>query len=289
MTACRYIDLHTHSTASDGSDTPAAVITKAHAAGLAAVALTDHDTLDGLDEAAETAGRLGVELVRGCELGAMCPYGEVHILGLWLPETPKALLRTLAELRQGRHDRNVKIVDKLRALGMNITYDEVRDVAGEGSVGRPHIAQVLVQKQVAGSTRQAFDMYLGDRGAAYVPRKSLSPEGAVKALKAEGATVSFAHPMLINAPDDWLEETVASLTAAGLDAIEAYHSEHSQKDIRRCVELADRYGLALTGGSDYHGSVKPDISLGTGKGGLRVPYLILEKLKAARTANGLPV
>lgn len=289
MTASLYIDLHTHSTASDGSDSPAELVTKAAKAGLAAIALTDHDTLDGLPEAQQAAENHNIQLIRGCELGSLGPYGEIHILGLWLPDNPTPLLEKLDKLRHLRHNRNKHIVEKLQALDIDITYDEVLAIAGNGSVGRPHIAQVLVAKQVVASTRKAFEIYLGDRGCAYVPRATLTPTEAVSVLKEAGATVSFAHPMLINAPEEWLSNTVAELKEAGLDAMEAYHSEHSQKEVRRCVDLADRYELALTGGSDYHGSIKPDISLGTGKGGLRVPYHIYEKLVALRTKRGQPV
>ncbi|MFV0423549.1 PHP domain-containing protein [Oleidesulfovibrio sp.] len=289
MTAARYIDLHTHSTASDGSDTPTELIANAAKAGLAAIALTDHDTLDGLPEAQQAADEHGIRIIRGCELGSVGPYGEIHVLGLWLPDNPAPLLEKLETLRIRRHDRNRHMVEKLQGMNIDITYDEVLAVAGNGSVGRPHIAQVLVAKKIAPSTRKAFEVYLGDRGSAYVPRATLSPLEAVSVLKEAGATVSFAHPMLIKAPAEWLEGMVAEMKEAGLDAMEAYHSEHSQKDVRRCVGLADRYGLALTGGSDYHGSVKPDISLGTGKGGLRVPYYILEKLEALRSERGLHI
>ncbi len=289
MTSVRYIDLHTHSTASDGSDTPSELVGKAAKAGLAAMALTDHDTLAGLDEAATAAQQCGVEFIRGCELSSLCPYGEVHLVGLWLPHVPQSLPDTLNYLREGRHERNRRIVRKLQEQGVSITYEEVLTVAKDGSVGRPHIAQILVAKNTVTSTRQAFEEFLGTHGRAYVPRVALTPLEALAALKAEGATVSFAHPMLLKAPDTWLEETISQLKDAGLDALEAYHSEHSNNDVRRCVALAHQYGLALTGGTDYHGIPKPSITLGRGKGGMRVPYTLLEELKALRKTQGLPV
>lgn len=285
----RLVDLHTHTTASDGSDSPAELVRKAFDAKLSAVAITDHDTTAGLDEAVATGAALGIEVIRGCELGVRSEHGELHILGLWLPTDASTLHATLEELRRHRNERNERIVENLRLLGMDITYDEVRALSGGISVGRPHIALALYLRGYINTPQEAFDRFIGHGGPAYAPKKVLSPAEGVRLLASCGATVSLAHPMLMRCPPEWLDDTIADLKTAGLDAIEAYHSEHSHQDERRCVDIADRHGLALTGGSDYHGKAKPAISLGKGRGGLRVAAHVLENLKKQRRERGLPV
>lgn len=291
----RFIDLHAHSTASDGSDTPAELVRKAAAAKLAAIALTDHDTTSGLAEAVHEGRQRGVEVIRGCELGVRCEHGELHILGLWLPEqdddTP--LAAALAALRHRRAARNQRIAAQLRACGVDIEYAEVEGISGGESVSRLHFARILLQKGHVPTLQEAFVRYIGPGGRAYVARETLSPADGVRLLHSVGGTVALAHPMLFRHPGngfaEWLDDTVADLKRHGLDAIEAYHSEHSQAETRRCVDLAARHGLALTGGSDYHGAGKPGITLGRGRGGLRVTTAVLENLKERRRRQGLPV
>lgn len=284
----RFIDLHTHSQASDGTDSPAQLVAGAAAAGLAAVALTDHDTLSGLDEAEAAAQRHGIEFLRGCELSTRTEYGEMHILGLWLPRQADALEQRLADIRHKRDNRNAHILEKLAALGIAISMDELQHEARGESVGRPHIAALLVKKGAVPDMETAFREYLGNGGRAYLPKEVLEPEEAVRLMAGLGATVSLAHPCLKPLPSDWLEAFLLRLKACGLSAVEAYHSEHSDAAIRTCVDLARRLDLGLSGGSDYHGRNKPRIRLGTGYGGLRVPLDILEDLKARRRQQGLP-
>lgn len=284
----RFIDLHTHSQASDGTDSPAQLVAGAAAAGLAAVALTDHDTLSGLDEAEAAAQRHGIEFLRGCELSTRTEYGEMHILGLWLPRQADALEQCLADIRHKRDNRNAHILEKLATLGISISMDELQHEAQGESVGRPHIAALLVKKGAVPDMETAFREYLGSGGRAYLPKEVLEPEEAVRLMAGLGATVSLAHPCLKPLPPDWLEAFVLRLKACGLSAIEAYHSEHSDAAIRSCVDLARRLDLGLSGGSDYHGRNKPRIRLGHGYGGLRVPLDILEDLKARRRQQGLP-
>ena len=284
-----FVDLHTHTTASDGTDAPADLVAKADAAELAAVAVTDHDTLAGLDQALEAGRSLEVDVVSGCELAAATEWGELHILGLWLPRRPHALLERLAWLRRRRAERNAGIVDKLRALGLEITMEDVLAEAGGASVGRPHIAAALLRKGYVRDRKEAFQAYLGKQGRAYLPKVTLEAEDAVRLLREEGATVSLAHPLLWKAPPGWLEGQVAHLADCGLDAIEAWHSEHSEDDVRVCLGLARKYGLAVTGGSDYHGANKPTISLGRGHGGLRVSVGVYRELQERRARAGLPV
>lgn len=284
----RFIDLHTHSQASDGTDSPAQLVAGAVAAGLAAVALTDHDTLSGLDEAEAAAQRHGIEFLRGCELSTRTEYGEMHILGLWLPRQADALEQRLADIRHKRDNRNAHILEKLATLGISISMDELQHEARGESVGRPHIAALLVKKGAVPDMETAFREYLGSGGRAYLPKEVLEPEEAVRLMAGLGATVSLAHPCLKPLPPDWLEAFVLRLKACGLSAIEAYHSEHSDAAVRSCVDLARRLDLGLSGGSDYHGRNKPRIRLGHGYGGLRVSLDILEDLKARRRQQGLP-
>lgn len=283
------IDLHTHTLASDGTDTPAQLVRRARAQGLQAVAITDHDTVGGLAEAEAQGAELGLEVIRGCEISARGEHTEMHILALWLPNDTSVLERSLFTLREHRNARNVVIVEKLQALGLDISYEEVLAASKGEAVGRPHIAAVLLRKGFVQTWQEAFVSYLGYKGQAYVPKEILSPADAVSLLADMGATVSLAHPCLSMASHEAVENTVRSLKDHGLTAIEAYHSDHSQAEQRFCVDLATRYGLALSGGSDYHGTAKPRISLGTGYGGLRVPMFVLDSLKAQRRRLGLQV
>lgn len=275
-------DLHTHSTASDGTDAPAALVARAKEQNLAALALTDHDTLDGLHEA-ETAGReLGIQVIRGCEISTRCEAGEFHILGLWIPGRDEALRSWLTAIRQRRNERNAEMVARLRALGYDISIEEVRALA-RGSVGRPHIAAALAARGYVPDVESAFRTLLGAGGKAYVPKRVPPPEEAVRVLADIGAMPALAHPFIHrNFDNAWLEGFVQRLTRNGLCAIEAWHSAHSEDDTRRSVDLAQRFDLGLTGGSDYHGDNKPGIRLGVGHGSLRIPPDMLERLEQHR-------
>lgn len=281
------VDLHTHSTASDGTDSPAALVDRARELGLAAIALTDHDTLAGLAEAEQAGRERGLGVIRGCEISTRSEAGEHHILGLWIPAKADALDSWLDALRRRRNERNAEMVARLRALGFDITLEEVRARAS-GSVGRPHMAAVLAAKGYARDVASAFRDYLGADGRAYVPKRAPAPEEAVRLLAGMGATAVLAHPFLNGATPASVEALTRRLADCGLTAIEAWHSGHSEADTRHCVELAKRLDLGLTGGSDYHGANKPGIRLGTGYGGLRVPVAVLEALQQRRRAGGLP-
>lgn len=283
------IDLHTHTQVSDGTDSPGELVRRAKAIGLHALAITDHDTIAGLPEAQQEGAALGIEVIRGCEISARGDDTEMHILGLWLPEDATVLEQTLADLRAHRDTRNVVIVEKLQALGLDVSYEEVLEASRGEAVGRPHIATVLINKGFATDWQDAFVRYLGYKGKAFAPKEILGPEEAVSLLAGMGATVSLAHPCLSMHSRDAIEQLVRRLKEHGLTAIEAYHSDQSQAEQRFCVDIAARYGLALTGGSDYHGTAKPRISLGTGHGSLRVPLFVLDGLKALRRRLSLPV
>ncbi|MDR1857421.1 MAG: PHP domain-containing protein [Desulfovibrio sp.] len=284
------IDLHTHTTASDGTDAPAELVRKAAATGLAALAVTDHDTVAGLAEAEEAGRDLGVPVVRGCELSTRTADGEMHILGLWLPRDVRELEGLLLQLRARRLDRNEGILEKLRGLGFDIAMDDVLEHARGETVGRPHIARAMVTRGYVPSVSVAFKEYLGAQGRAFLPKVVLEPEKAVRMLAGIGATVCLAHPLLSSKRPDrtWLEEFVRALMPLGLSALEAWHSEQSAEQTGWCLSLARRLGLGVSGGSDYHGSNKPRLALGTGYGNLRVDVGVLEDLLERRRRQGLP-
>jgi predicted metal-dependent phosphoesterase TrpH len=284
-----YIDLHTHTTASDGADTPAELVRLAAAAGLAAIALTDHDTISGLEEAEDAGRAYGVEVVRGAELSVSSICGELHLLGLWLGRDTREIEAALRGLRRRRDDRNRLIIARLNALGVPLTHDDVLREAGGEVIGRPHIALALVRCGHVPDQQAAFDRYLRSGAAAFVPKRNIDAARGVRLLAGFGATTAVAHPGLLRAPRADIESCVADLRGHGLHAIEVWHSEHSADDEQFLMRLARRHGLALTGGSDYHGALKPAVRLGRGRGGLRIGMAVMEALKQQRRDLGMPV
>ena len=285
----QFIDLHTHTTASDGTDTPTELIRWALEADLAAVAVTDHDTVAGLAEAEEAGRTHGIEVIRGCELSVRAVCGELHVLGLWLPQDIGPLEAGLATLRERRNTRNERIVEKLHALGIPLRYTEVLEESGGEVVGRPHIARALVRHGYVTDERAAFERYLRFDAAAYVPREAFSAPEGVRLMADLGATVAVAHPMLARCSRTVLEECIAGLRDHGLSALEAFHAEQNPGDEMYIKNLARRLGLGVTGGSDYHGRTKPSVKLGRGRAGTRVGIAVLEALKLQRQERGLPV
>lgn len=282
------IDLHTHTTASDGTLTPAQLVEHAAGVGLEAVAVTDHDTVDGIEEALEAGKRFGVEVIPGCELSTTSPQGSgwLHIVGLWVPSEPQELLDAFEWLQKGRYERNHEIVEKLRRNGISITYDKVAERAA-GTIGRPHFAQELVALGVVSNPEQAFREWLGERGKAYVPKRKLSPEQAIETLHKVGATSVLAHPYILGMSMKRLEQLCTHLRDNGLEAIEVDYTEHTSQQRAAYGEMADRLSLMRSGGSDFHGEVKPLVKLGTGRGDVDVPYSVLETLKRYRSEKGL--
>ncbi|MFI3272881.1 MAG: PHP domain-containing protein [Pseudomonadota bacterium] len=302
--APRLVDLHTHTTASDGTDSPSEVVRKAAKLGLLAVAITDHDTTAGHAEAFEAGKKYQIEVIGGCELSTTHEVPtqnnsetkklSVHILGLWLPKDEQLYADYLYRLQNVRNLRNMQMIEKLQGLGVNISYEELLRQTKEKygdvqSIGRPHIASALVQAGYIAQETDAYPQYIGMGAPAYVARQGITPQEAVAFLASIGATVAMAHPMIINWEKQQINDLIADLKAAGLHAIEAYHPSHNQEQVRQCVELASHHGLALSGGSDYHGTAKPKLQLGSGKGGLRVAWHVLEALKEQRRKLGLPV
>lgn len=284
----KYVDLHTHSTASDGTDSPARVARRAREAGLAAFALTDHDTTAGLEEAAAEARAIGIDFVPGCEISTRTDRGSMHILGLWIPKNNSDLENFLHNARSVRDSRNVKMLARLQELGINLTAEELAEMAGGESVGRPHMANALVKKGVARDAGEAFSKYLGKGGKAYVPKEAVNPAAACRALAKAGATVILAHPLLEKPDPAWLESQVGELVKHGLAGLEVWHTVKNEANEALLLDMARRHGLLVSGGTDYHGANKPDIAVGSGMGNLAVPYSVYENLRAARKSRGLP-
>lgn len=275
------IDLHLHTTHSDGSQTPAEVVRLAHEAGVSALAITDHDITTGLPEAIAAGQALGIEIIPGIEISSRHGESELHVLGYFLRWEDAQLNERLMTLRESRHRRNPKIIELLQAAGIDITYDEVRAVAGSDSVGRPHIARVLMDKKVVTTAKEAFDRFLAEGKAAYVPRDLPAPVDAIRWIKDAGGLAVLAHPTWVKTTEGTLTDLARQLKEQGLDGVEVHYSTHTPRQTRTYLSLAKQLSLLVTGGSDFHGMTKPDIEVGIGKGSLHVPDHLLPKLKDA--------
>jgi 3',5'-nucleoside bisphosphate phosphatase len=273
------LDLHLHTTHSDGSCTPTEVVGLAHQARVTALAITDHDITSGISEAIAAGEQYGIEIIPGVEISSIMESSELHILGYFLDWQDPLLNERFKSLRDSRHRRNPQIVERLQSLGFDITYDEVRSLAGSDSVGRPHIARALMDKGVVTSAKEAFDRFLGDGKPAYVPRELPSPPEAIHWIKAARGLAVLAHPTWVKLADQTLAELVRRLKAEGLDGVEVYYSTHAARQTREYLGLAQQLGLLVTGGSDFHGLTKPDIEVGIGKGSLHIPTTLLPKMK----------
>jgi predicted metal-dependent phosphoesterase TrpH len=281
----RSVDLHAHTTASDGDHTPTQLVRKAKEVGLTALAITDHDTTDGVAEALEAGATYGIEIVPGIELSAEFEKGQCHILGLWIDPASKPLLSALRIVQEARAHRNDQILGKIRAAGFEITLDEVKQVAGGDIVARPHFAKALLQKGHVASIAEAFDKYLGKGASFYVDRVRLQPEECIALIHAAGGVAILAHPNNLKRDIPETEAEIARLQAMGLDGIEARYNRHTPEDNTRYLALAERLGLLTSGGSDFHGpTVKPTVSLGEVEGTQPAPNALLAALKA-RAAN----
>ena len=275
------VDLHLHSTASDGRLSPAEVVGKSAKLGLTVIALTDHDTVDGIAPALEAARAFPrLQVIPGVEINADVPQGEAHILGYFIDHTNQELRDTLEGLRDSRRSRAQKMVARLRDLGIQIEWRRVQEIAGEGSIGRPHIARAILEKGYITTFKEAFTKYISRDGPAYVEREKVTPVGAVAAiLQAKGLPV-LAHPFTINNP----EPMVIELKAAGLVGLEAYYDNYTAEETGGLVSLAERHGLITTGGTDYHGL---DDSAETMIGGAEVPIEAAEQLIALAEQRAL--
>jgi 3',5'-nucleoside bisphosphate phosphatase len=281
------IDLHTHSSVSDGSEPPARISELAAAAGCNAVALTDHDNLRGLDEAADAAQRLGIVLVRGCEVSCkpegLATGSSVHVLVYFVEGDEGPLQEELRALRADRLRRNRLLAQKLAELGVPVDYDEiVRDAGGEEGIGRPHFARALVKVGAATDIDDAFDHWLANGGPAYVPKGRLHPIDVARLATASGAVAVLAHPFSLKLGPVALVALADELAGAGFGGFEAVYGRYSPEQREDLSKVARDAGLVPTGGSDFHGSFKPDLAVGLGTGDLNVSDGVLEELAARR-------
>ncbi len=283
-----FIDLHTHSTASDGTDSPAKLIEKAHEIGLKAIALTDHDNFNGIEEARKKAEEIGIEFVAGIELSADYIKGEIHVLGYFFDKEPtedEELMKNIAMLQEIRVQRNVKLFNKLHEVCVNITEEDViKEMKGERLMCRPHFAKAMVNRGYVPDVQTAFDKYLAEDGLAYVPKDTIAPETAIEILLKAKAFVCLAHPFLIRCKsEEERKNLIGKLAACGLHGIEAFYSLNTDEQNTKSLEYAKEFNLIPTGGSDYHGSVKPHIALGFGKdNNLAIDYKVLERMKVCK-------
>ena len=276
-----HCDLHMHSTHSDGTMTPRELVEMARGLGLGAIALTDHDTTSGVAEARAAGAELGVRVLPGVEISVDWSGRSVHMLGYCFDEGTAQLQKGLDILVEGRNRRNQKMVEKLRALGIDISHGEVVAEAGGKVVGRPHFANVLQRKGAVTDWQEAFDVYLARGAKAYVERDRFSPVDSVRMIREAGGVAVLAHPGLLKLRDgETLEAVVEELAEAGLRGIECHYSYHSTEETGLCLGIARRLGLVVTGGSDFHGLAKMGIAMGSGLGDLRVPLECADALEA---------
>jgi predicted metal-dependent phosphoesterase TrpH len=278
-----FVDLHLHTTASDGVMTPSELVRYAKAKGLRAIAITDHDTIEGLAEGLSEGERIGFEVIPGLEISVKHSPGSMHLLGYFVDIDHPLLIERLQYLQRARAERNPKIAEKLKELGVKVTYEEVLKASGGGQVGRPHFAQVLMEKGYVRTFQEAFDRFLKKGAAAYVEKVRFSINEALHFIKEAGGVAVLAHPNTLGMKGhSALEDLVLQLAKEGLQGIEVYYPEHSPLEVAQYKALAERNGLLTTGGTDYHGMEGNGLDIGVGRGEMKLPYSIVESLRAAR-------
>jgi 3',5'-nucleoside bisphosphate phosphatase len=277
------IDLHAHTTASDGSLSPAELVQLAKCQGLAALAITDHDTVDGLAAARAEGDRLEISIIPGIELSCFYQNIELHILGYFIDPDDPQLRPALRRYLSSREDRNLRIIGRLQELGLNITYEEVKTFSGAATMGRPHIAQVLLQKGYVLSVADAFSRYLGDDAPAYIARALPEASEAIALIRNIGGIPVLAHPLYASRAKQGFESLCATLKNTGLLGLEAVYSGHTQQQTDRLRSVARDQGLLISGGSDFHGVSRPGVQVGSGYGNLKIPASLLEPIQALAT------
>lgn len=279
MAETKIIDMHVHSSASDGTFSPSALLSEAKKAGLYAMALTDHDTMDGVVEAADAAKDLGIEFIPGVELSTDYLKCEIHVLGYYLsPQYPR-LRDKLEEFRNFRSTRNVRMVERLQEEGFSITMEQLEEKFPDSVITRAHISTLLVDTGQVPDKRTVFAKYLGENCPCYIQRPKISPVEAVTLIREAGGLAVLAHPVMYDLPESDLKQTISEMKEAGMCGMEAIYSENSPEDEKKFIEMAESFQLLISGGSDFHGANKPDIQLGTGKGNLHITYAMLEPFK----------
>ena len=281
----KFIDLHVHSTASDGTLTPSQLVSLAEEKKLKAFALTDHDTTAGLEEALLAAKNSSVEVIPGIELSTTWLGRDVHIVGLDIDYGNYYFQETLSRFQDSRDVRNDKILNLLQKEGISISRESMEEAFPDSVWTRAHFARYLLDHKYVGSINEAFDRYLGDHARCYVPRENVTPFQAISLIHEGNGIAVFAHPILCRLDQNRLEGFAEELKQAGLDGIEAYYSTYRPADEQTVIQIAKRHNLALSGGSDFHGSNKPQIQLGTGRGNLKISYQIWENLRHHRHSS----
>jgi len=280
------IDLHLHTTASDGTMSPAEIVRYAKEKGLLTIAITDHDTVEGIAEGLQEGRKLGLEVIPGVELSVDYSKGTMHLLGYFIDHTSPELLEKLAIVQQARAERNLKMVERLRGLGINIDLSEVKEAPEHGQIGRPHFAYTLVQKGHAQNIQDAFERYLRKGGPAYVEKFKFFPQEAMGVIHKAGGITVLAHPFTLNqAQLQDLEPVIVELKENGLDGIEIYYPEHSEGQMKCYRYLAQKYALAVTGGSDFHGLNKDKEDVAEGYGNEECSHNLVDELRARRDAR----
>lgn len=278
----KYIDLHVHSTVSDGTFTPTELVAEAKRCNLSAFALTDHDTVRGFEEAKKASEGSGIEVIPGVEISAAYKKKDIHILGLLIDPNYEPLKRSLDAALLERDQRNAKMAQNLAAGGLDIDIERLTAAFSPGTVlTRAHFAKFLLETKQIKSMNEAFEHYLNADGPYYVPREYISPENAIKLIKQAGGIPVLAHPLVYHLPEEELDALIARLKDTGLEGLEVFYSSNTGFDEGIVRRYANKYHLIMTGGSDFHGANKPHISMGSGKGNLKIPYSVLENLKAA--------
>jgi len=278
------IDLHIHSTASDGTLTPHEILLLAEQLGIRAISITDHDTIEGTEQAVLYKKNLSIEFITGVEISSNPPFslpstGSLHILGYGIQTSHSGLKAALSRLRTARKNRNPEILKRLAGMGIRITPEEIRKTVGPGQIGRPHIAQVLIAKGVVQNMDDAFETYLGKNRPAYVEKYRIECEQAIQLIRSAGGIPVLAHPGIIKTADpDGLSILISTLKEMGLMGIEVYYPGHSKAQIDQYLQLAKGKDLLVTGGTDFHGQMHPDIQMGSGRGDTFVPYSLYERL-----------
>ena len=277
------IDLHTHSYYSDGTFSPEALVVEAKKRGLQAIALTDHDTIDGLALFQQAGKTHQIETITGVEFAAQYHrFGEqeIHIVGLGFSPDATVLTKQMKAIVTARETRNQKMVFALNKLGFSISYQEIQQNASGNIVTRAHFANVLVHKKIVKTTKEAFDKYLSANKPAYVEREILTPELCIETIQKAGGVAVLAHPTLYYMDYQQIELLAQELKNYGLDAIEVQYSSYSAEQRKKITQIADKVGLLYSGGSDFHGKNRPNVQLGTGKNNLHIPYTYWQALKS---------